>query len=78
LFLLHACELRAMAQQAGLHLEELILFTNSLTAGHVRLERLLHALPRGLVTSIEDLTNRAPSFVAERFCIELGARLRVA
>ena len=78
LFLLHPRELIALAEEAGLRVEKLVLFTNSLTAGHLKLERLLHALPRGVVFGLEALTARAPHRIAERFSIEMGARLRHA
>jgi 2-polyprenyl-3-methyl-5-hydroxy-6-metoxy-1,4-benzoquinol methylase len=78
LFLLHAQELIDLAERAGLRVEKLILFTNSLTAGHLKLEPLLHALPRSVVLGVEALTRRAPQALAERFSIELGARLRRA
>jgi 2-polyprenyl-3-methyl-5-hydroxy-6-metoxy-1,4-benzoquinol methylase len=77
LFLLHADELVTMARDAGLTLEKMVLFTNPLTTGHVKLEHLLRVLPRGAVAGIESLTQKLPNFIARRFSTELGARLRV-
>jgi 2-polyprenyl-3-methyl-5-hydroxy-6-metoxy-1,4-benzoquinol methylase len=78
LFLLYTQELLAMARGAGLEVEKLVLFTNPLTAGHVKLEHLLQVLPRGAVKAIESLTRKAPNFIAQRLSTELGARLRIA
>jgi 2-polyprenyl-3-methyl-5-hydroxy-6-metoxy-1,4-benzoquinol methylase len=77
LFKLHAEELVDMAQGAGLEVEQLVLFTNPLTTGHVKLERLLRVLPRGVVSAVESLTRRAPAFIGRRISTELGATLRV-
>jgi 2-polyprenyl-3-methyl-5-hydroxy-6-metoxy-1,4-benzoquinol methylase len=76
LFLLYAEELVAMAQAAGLEIEQLVLFTNPLTTGHMKLERLLRVLPRATVNAVEVLTRNTPSFIARRISTGLGARLR--
>jgi 2-polyprenyl-6-hydroxyphenyl methylase/3-demethylubiquinone-9 3-methyltransferase len=77
LFLLHPRELEAMAAQAGLTVERLILFTNPLTAGHVKLEPLLRMLPRPAVDALETLSQRVPQGLRTRFLHSIGARLRV-
>jgi 2-polyprenyl-3-methyl-5-hydroxy-6-metoxy-1,4-benzoquinol methylase len=77
LFLLHADELVGMVRGAGLKVEKLVLFTNTLTAGHVKLEALLRVLPRGAVAAVELCTQKLPSFIGRRLSTELGARLRV-
>lgn len=77
LFLLHARELRDLARAAGLVVEELVLFCNSLTNGHMKLEAALRRLPRNLVETIERATQRMPHLFASRLLTQLGARLRV-
>jgi 2-polyprenyl-3-methyl-5-hydroxy-6-metoxy-1,4-benzoquinol methylase len=77
LFLLHAEELMSMARTARLEVETLVLFTNSLTAGHVKLEPLLRVVPHSAVAAIEHLTRRAPRAIARKLSTQLGARLRV-
>jgi 2-polyprenyl-6-hydroxyphenyl methylase/3-demethylubiquinone-9 3-methyltransferase len=77
LFLLYAEELVDMAQAAGLKIERLVLFTNPLTTGHVKLGRLLRLLPRATVDAVETVTRNSPAFIARRISAGLGARLRV-
>ncbi len=76
LFLLHPDELIEMANHAGLVLEKLVLFTNPLTAGHMKLEHALRLLPRGAVRGIENVLQRMPTAIGKRYLIEIGARFR--
>lgn len=76
LFLLRAQELRDLARAAGLRVEELVLFGNSLTSGHIKLEGLLRILPRELVEGLEKTSQRLPAPLAQRMLVHLGARLR--
>ena len=77
LFLMHAEELITVAKDAGLEVEKLILFTNPLTAGHIKLEALLRVLPRRAVFAFEACTEASPQFLARRISTQLAARLRV-
>ena len=76
LFLLRAQELRDLARTAGLLVEELVIFGNSLTSGHIKLERLLRVLPRELVETLERASQRLPTPLAQKLFTQLGARLR--
>jgi len=76
LFLLRELELRDLAHAAGLHVEKLVLFGNSLTSGHIKLERLLRILPRELVEALESASQHLPTPLTQRLMTQLGARLR--
>jgi len=60
IFLLHTDEVEPLAQQASLKVVEIRLFNNPLTSGHLRLETLLHLIPRDWVHCIENLTANFP------------------
>src|ERR1700719_1095129 len=60
IFLLHADEIEPLAKRAGLSVEKIVLFTNPLTAGHVKTESLLKILPRGIVRAAERFTEFLP------------------
>jgi 2-polyprenyl-3-methyl-5-hydroxy-6-metoxy-1,4-benzoquinol methylase len=66
IFLLHRDEIQTLAKQAGLSLKRQELFTNSLTNGHLRLEKLLQVLPKTLVDSLEAVTSKLPLFLSKR------------
>jgi len=57
--------------------EELVTFTNPRTAGHVKLEALLRALPRTVVSAVESFTRKPPRFLKLGISTAIGARLRV-
>ncbi|HKD55649.1 MAG TPA: methyltransferase domain-containing protein [Steroidobacteraceae bacterium] len=76
IFLLHTDELTELVRRAGLRLDRLQLYTNSLTNGHVKLETALKVLPRGLVDSLDALSERLPGAIARRLLVSMGARLR--
>ncbi|HUN24786.1 MAG TPA: methyltransferase domain-containing protein [Steroidobacteraceae bacterium] len=76
LFLLRAEELQDLAAKAGLQVEKLLLFTNSLTIGHVKLEPMLRVLPRRLVETLERASSALPTALSHRLLVHLGARLR--
>jgi 2-polyprenyl-3-methyl-5-hydroxy-6-metoxy-1,4-benzoquinol methylase len=77
IFLLHADEIERFAAAASLAVERLSLFTTPLTNGHVKLEPVLHVLPRRLVDAIERLGQRAPAAWARRLMVHTATRLRV-
>ena len=76
IFLLHADEIEPLARRAGLGVDRLVLFTNSLTAGHVKTESLLKLLPRGLVRGAERFTHALPAVVKKRALAQMGVRFR--
>lgn len=76
IFLLHPDEIRSIAGSAGLQIEKLVLFTNPLTNGHLKLNPLLTFLPRALVDVVEKSSQRLPELLATKLLISIGARLR--
>lgn len=66
IFLLHPDEIEPLAQQANLSVEEIRLFTNPLTNGHLKTEALLKITPRGLVNSFETATAKLPWGMRQR------------
>lgn len=76
IFLLHPDEVPPLAAKAGLVIDRFELFTNPLTNGHVKTERLLHLLPRHLVEATERLGQALPGFVKRRLLVQMGVRFR--
>ena len=76
IFLLHADEVHRLAARAGLRVERLELFTNSLTNGHMKLNRVLGLIPRSAVERIELITQRLPPAAASRLLIQMAVRLQ--
>jgi len=74
IFLLHPDEVYTLAARAGLVVDELVLFTNPLTNGHLKTAAALQALPRSFVATVEQVTTRLPTFVRRRLCVQLAAR----
>jgi hypothetical protein len=57
-------------------LEKLLLFTNPLTSGHMKMEFILRRMPKLLVDGIEHLTNRLPPGLTNKLATQLAARFR--
>ena len=76
IFLLHPHEIKTLGARAGLILDKLIIFTNPLTNGHVKTEKLLRILPKSIVMALERLSQRIPRSLAEKILVHLGARFR--
>ena len=76
IFLLWGDEVRQMASTAGLTVDTLEFFTNPLTTGHVKLERLLKALPAAVVDGVEQASRRLPAVLRERILVQMAARFR--
>lgn len=77
IFLLHEDEIRQLAASAGLTTENLLFFSNPLTAGHLKLNRLLRVVPRRWVDVAESASNRLPSrTLSSRVHVHLLAVLR--
>lgn len=75
IFLLYEDELRSFAGRAGLEVQRLDLITNPLTAGHVKLRHVLHALPDWSARALESLTQRLPRAVQRRLAMHTVAVL---
>ena len=76
IFLLHLDEIEPLAQRAGLVVEKIALFTNPLTAGHVKTEALLKILPRRLVEVAESVSRLLPSPLKKKALVQMGVRFR--
>jgi 2-polyprenyl-6-hydroxyphenyl methylase/3-demethylubiquinone-9 3-methyltransferase len=76
IFLLHPGEIESLAAAAGLELQELILMTNPLTAGHMKTRPLLRALPTTFVRRIEKLSASLPAACRRSFFTQIVARFR--
>jgi 2-polyprenyl-3-methyl-5-hydroxy-6-metoxy-1,4-benzoquinol methylase len=74
IFLLHPDEVEVLANRAGLRLDHFILFTNSLTNGHVKTEPLLKVLSKTMVDALEQLTDSLPGPVKEKLLVHMAAR----
>src|SRR6266404_7660422 len=76
IFLLHVDEIEPLARRAGLSVEKIALFTNPLTAGHVKTEPLLKILPRGIVQIAESVSRSLPSALKKKALVQMGVRFR--
>ncbi|HKP92705.1 MAG TPA: methyltransferase domain-containing protein [Chthoniobacterales bacterium] len=76
IFLLHEDEIEPLAKRAGLIVEKIVLFTNALTAGHVKTEPLLKILPRGLVQTAERISEFLPDALKKKALVQMGVRFR--
>jgi 2-polyprenyl-6-hydroxyphenyl methylase/3-demethylubiquinone-9 3-methyltransferase len=76
IFLLHMDEIETLAKRAGLVVERIALFTNPLTAGHVKTETLLKVLPRGLMEIAESISRSLPSPLKKKALVQMGVRFR--
>lgn len=76
IFLLHPEELALFSSRSGLQLEELVLFTNPLTNGHLKTEALLKMVPSSVVFGIEHMTSWLPRSFRRSLMVHMGARLR--
>ena len=76
IFLLHTDEITRLAGDAGLRIDRLEIFTNSLTNGHIKLGRVLKVLPRPAVEWCEAATRRLPHWLAKRLLTHMAVRLR--
>jgi 2-polyprenyl-3-methyl-5-hydroxy-6-metoxy-1,4-benzoquinol methylase len=76
IFLLHPEEIPLLAPGAGLKVEEISLFNNPLTNGHMKTEVLLRLLPETFVESIEIGTGLLPFALRRRLLLQMGVRLR--
>jgi 2-polyprenyl-3-methyl-5-hydroxy-6-metoxy-1,4-benzoquinol methylase len=78
IFLLHVDEMHTLAAKAGLRVETLVLFTNSLSNGHIKTAPLLRVLPTGLVNLLEGQTRRLPGRLGRTLNVQMAASLKRA
>lgn len=78
IFLLHPDEIKPFADKATLNIEEIALFTNSLTNGHVKTAPLLRFIPKPLVFSIERASRTLPFFLRQKLMVHMAVRFRKA
>ncbi len=76
IFLLHPDEIHLLAGRAGLKVEKLELFTNPLTAGHVKTEGLLRIIPAAIVNGLESASAFLPGALKEKLLVQVAARFR--
>ncbi|HEX8899015.1 MAG TPA: methyltransferase domain-containing protein [Chthoniobacterales bacterium] len=76
IFLLHVDEIEPLARGAGLSAEKIVLFTNPLTAGHMKTESLLKVLPRAFVRLGERTIQLLPSALKQKALVQMGVRFR--
>lgn len=76
IFLLHVDEISPLASRAGLVVEKIVLFTNSLTAGHVKTESFLKILPGSLVRVIEHVSQSLPLALKKKALVQMAVRFR--
>jgi 2-polyprenyl-6-hydroxyphenyl methylase/3-demethylubiquinone-9 3-methyltransferase len=76
IFLLHADEIEPLAQRAGLSVDRLLHFTNSLTAGHMKTEALLRIMPQALVNAVETATQALPAFLKRKALVQIAVRFQ--
>jgi 2-polyprenyl-3-methyl-5-hydroxy-6-metoxy-1,4-benzoquinol methylase len=76
IFLLWPGEIEQLGKAAGLVLEKHSCFTNSLTAGHVKLEALLKVFREDLVDAIERFTAWLPAQLHARITTSSASRYR--
>lgn len=78
IFLLHLDEIEPLARRAGLEVEKIVLFTNTLTAGFLKTEMLLKILPRGVVSFAERMSRSLPVALQKKALVQMGVRFRKA
>jgi 2-polyprenyl-6-hydroxyphenyl methylase/3-demethylubiquinone-9 3-methyltransferase len=76
IFLLYPDEIPPLATRAGLELDQLLLFTNPLTNGHLKSESALRILPKGFIFGVERVTRCLPRAIGQKVLVQMGARFR--
>jgi 2-polyprenyl-6-hydroxyphenyl methylase/3-demethylubiquinone-9 3-methyltransferase len=76
IFILHTDELITLASKAGLAVEQLVLFTNPLTNGHIKTGPLLRLIPEVMIGLGEKLTRALPMPVQRFLNVHMAALLR--
>ncbi len=76
IFLLHENEVRDFATANNMTIDRIELFTNPLTAGHVKLGLLLRWLPVSIVNTGERLTTILPAAISSKLHSHMAARFQ--
>ena len=76
IFLLHPDEILALARRAGLHVDMMNLFTNPLTAGHMKMERLLRVFPKRWIDRFEAAAQQLPFPVKQKALVQIAVRFQ--
>jgi 2-polyprenyl-3-methyl-5-hydroxy-6-metoxy-1,4-benzoquinol methylase len=76
IFLLWPDEIEWLAKESGLTLDRHILFTNPLTAGHIKLEGILKLLPRSIPERMEVLSQKLGDRIKTRLMANSASRFR--
>lgn len=76
IFLLHPDEIESLARQAGLNVIETETFTNLLTNGHLKTERLLKVLPANAVSLGEKISRSLPLRIRHKVCTGMAVLLQ--
>jgi 2-polyprenyl-6-hydroxyphenyl methylase/3-demethylubiquinone-9 3-methyltransferase len=76
IFLLWPEEIVWLANQSGLILEKHEVFTNPLTAGHIKLELALKFLPESFVMDLENITQSLPPSIKKKITTSSVSRFR--
>jgi 2-polyprenyl-3-methyl-5-hydroxy-6-metoxy-1,4-benzoquinol methylase len=77
IFLLHVDEVVKFAEQVGLSVREVRLFSNPLTQGHIGLETVLRLIPEGWVKNIEAMSSHLSLSVQQRLCTGMAVLLQI-
>jgi 2-polyprenyl-3-methyl-5-hydroxy-6-metoxy-1,4-benzoquinol methylase len=76
IFLLHPDEIRALAKRANLRVDTMNLFTNPLTAGHMKMERLLRVFPRRWIDKFEAAAQQLPFSMQQKTLVQIAVRFQ--
>lgn len=66
IFLIHLDEVQSLAKKSNLEIISINYYTNFLTNGHIKLNKLLNFIPKQLVFSIEKFTQKLPQSIGKR------------
>lgn len=77
IFLLYLDEVYNFSQKIGLTVQEIQLFSNPLTQGHIGLEKVLRLIPPAWVEAVETVGTRLPFAMQEKLCAGMAALLNV-
>lgn len=74
IFLLWEDEVSRLADRAGLVLDKHVIYTNPLTAGHVKLGKLLKIMPKSMVNYLEWLSQKVPYGIRNKLMTSSSSR----
>ena len=76
IFLLHPDEIQALARQANLRVDTMNLFTNPLTAGHMKMERLLRVFSKRWIDRFEVAAQQLPFPLRQKTLVQIAVRFQ--